>query len=107
LSVPDDAARDPAAQIHLPLIDQAAQAQGHGFFVAGEGALMPGDPGHLAFCDHAADQRLKEDLSNRHESHVTNSLHSAVLLGVVRHELVGTEDPPAVKRSLVMRTKPR
>ena len=36
LPVPHDAGGDPAAQIHLALIDQAAQAQRHGFFVAGE-----------------------------------------------------------------------
>ena len=73
--MPHHAARDPAAQIHLPLIDQAAQAQRHGFFVAGEGALVCSDPGHLAFRDDAADQGLEEDLSDGHESHVTNPLH--------------------------------
>jgi hypothetical protein len=34
--VPHYAAGDPAAQIHLALIDQAAQAQRHGFFMPGE-----------------------------------------------------------------------
>ena len=68
-------AGDPAAKVHLSLVDQAAEPDRGSFLMPCKGTLLRSDPGDLVLRDHASDDRLEEDLSESHESRVTKSLH--------------------------------
>ena len=75
LLVLDDPAGGPAAEVDLPLVDQASEPDRDGLLMPRKGALLGCDPGDLMFRDDAGDDRLEEDLPESHESHVTKSLH--------------------------------
>ena len=74
--VPDKTAWQSAPKVDLPLVDQAPQPKRQGFLVPSKGTLLGGNPGDLSFRDHTAGEGLQKDFPDRHESHVTTSLHA-------------------------------
>ena len=69
-----------AAEVDLPFVEQSPKPDGNGFFVAGKAALLRCHPSDFLLRDDPAGHRLQEELAERHESHVTKSLHDAVWL---------------------------
>ena len=70
------ATRQAAAKIDLPFVHQATEPDRQGFLVPSKGTLLGSNPGDLSFRDHAAGEGLQKDFPDRHESHVTTSLHA-------------------------------
>jgi len=65
-----------AAEVDQAFVDQSPQPNRQGFLVPSKRALLGGNPGDLAFRDHAAGEGLQKDFPDSHESHVTTSLHT-------------------------------
>jgi len=72
----DKTTRQAAAEVDLPLVYQAPQPKRQGFLVAGKGTLVGGNPGDFMLRNHTTRDRLQKDFPDRHESHVTTSLHA-------------------------------
>ena len=66
---------DPAAQLDLPLIEQAAQPLHRRLLSPGEAILLAQQPVDLSLGDHPGAQALKEQLASGHRF-VTDLLHS-------------------------------
>ena len=77
-----------APQLNGALIHQPAQTQHRSFFRAIETGLLSGQPADLMLGDHAGGQAFKDDLSNGHESDVTDLLHTGAPLPSPRFRIV-------------------
>lgn len=69
---------DPAAQLNLPLIEQAAQPLHRCLLSPGEMILLVQQPVDLSLGDHPGSQALKEQFASGH-GFVTNWLHADCL----------------------------
>ena len=78
-------------QLNGALIHQPAQTQHGSFFRTIETGLLSGQPADFVLGDHAGGQAFKNDLSNGHESDVTDLLHSGAPLLSPRFGIVLTQ----------------
>jgi len=75
LAVPLPVWRDPAPQLNLPLIEQAAKSLHRRLLSPGEAVLLAQQPVDLGLGDHPGAEALEEQLASGHRF-VTTSSHS-------------------------------
>ena len=92
-----------APQLNFSLIHQPAQTQHSRLFRTVEAGLLRRQPADFMLGDHTGGQAFENDLSNSHESDVTNLLHPGVSLPLLRIRVVLLEGGVGVVQAFDLR----